>query len=88
MKKFIIQGRVQMVGYRNFCLNLSKKLGLKGRVKNLSNGDVELKLNDINSETYDELLKNLKKGPPAANVTNIEVEEYSGQNYKDFQVAY
>lgn len=38
----IVEGRVQGVGFRYFCVSLANERGLTGSVKNLLNGMVEI----------------------------------------------
>ena len=38
----IVKGRVQGVGYRYFVIHVAREIGLKGYVKNLMDGDVEV----------------------------------------------
>ncbi len=40
----IVSGRVQGVGFRYFVQTLAGRLNLKGWVKNLDNGDVQMEL--------------------------------------------
>jgi acylphosphatase len=39
---FLVEGRVQNVGFRRFAKNTAKQLSLSGWVKNLSTGQVEI----------------------------------------------
>jgi acylphosphatase len=73
-RKYLVSGRVQGVGYRNFALRAARDLQLAGWVRNLPDGRVEAlargplaKLNRFISE--------LRIGPPRAEVTNIDVAD-------------
>ncbi|HEC95565.1 MAG TPA: acylphosphatase [Euryarchaeota archaeon] len=82
-----VSGRVQGVFYRANTRKKAKELGIKGWVRNLYDGRVE-----ITAEGKEEDLKKFiewcKKGPELAFVENIKVEwkDYKG-NYKDFSVV-
>ena len=41
-KLFLVQGRVQGVGYRNFAQRAASELGLRGYARNLAGGSVEV----------------------------------------------
>ena len=41
-KRYIIRGRVQGVGYRYFAQGVAERLGVRGFVRNLPSGDVEV----------------------------------------------
>lgn len=73
-KHFLIYGQVQGVGYRRFTQRAGQDLGLKGWVRNLFDGRVEV-LADGEVETLDALQKLLKKGPSHALVDRVEVVE-------------
>lgn len=88
MKRFIIKGRVQRVGYRNFCYILANKMGLKGEVRNKANGSVELLINDITEKKEEKLLEKLRKGPFLAKVTEIEKKIIDGNEFKEFEVKF
>jgi len=82
-----VSGRVQGVFYRANTRKKAKELGIKGWVRNLYDGRVE-----ITAEGKEKDLKKFiewcKKGPELAFVENIKVEwkDYKG-NYKDFSVV-
>lgn len=84
----IISGRVQGVFYRASTRDKAASLGLKGWVRNLPDGRVELVAEGPKSQ-LEELLKWCWQGPPAAKVTDIEVkyEEPTGE-FDDFSVRY
>ncbi len=84
-----VYGRVQGVYFRYFVRNVAKGLGLKGYVRNLASGDaVEVQAEGKKRE-LNELLGQLKIGPPRARVERVEVKwgDYSGQ-FDDFNVRY
>lgn len=82
--KFIVKGFVQGVGYRFFTYTNAIKLNLKGYVKNLYDGDVEIVL-EGNEEDIEQLRLLLLQGPPRSKVENIWIEEldYLG-NFEEF----
>ncbi|MEO2069217.1 MAG: acylphosphatase [Desulfurobacteriaceae bacterium] len=83
-----VSGRVQGVGYRAFTKRKAEKLGLKGFVRNLPDGRVEVYA-EGEEEKLQELLLQLKKGPILAKVEKIDFEftETRG-NYEDFDILY
>ncbi len=71
-KQFIISGKVQGTGFREFVRK--KSTDLFGYVKNLKNGDVEVIVRG-NEKKIEELLKNCRKGPFLASVKNVKLNE-------------
>jgi len=72
MKRYhiLISGRVQGIFFRQFIAEKAYSLGIKGFVKNLSNGKVEAVF-EGEEETLKEILKECKKGPPNADIIDI-----------------
>lgn len=66
----IAEGRVQGVGYRWFVQRWAERLGIKGWVRNLPDGTVELEA-EGESQALDALVQELKKGPMGAVVRNV-----------------
>jgi acylphosphatase len=83
-----VSGRVQGVGYRSFTRSRAKLLGLKGFVRNLPDGRVEVYA-EGDEAALEELLDLLKKGPFLAKVNGVEYRfvEPRGE-YEDFVVLY
>jgi len=83
-----IEGKVQGVFYRAFTCELAISLGLKGWVKNLPDGRVEV-IFEGEQNKIQQAIASCYKGPPAANVTNIEIhwEEYKGE-FSKFEIKY
>jgi acylphosphatase len=79
--KIEVGGLVQGIGFRYFVQSTAKNYGLKGYVKNLYNGEVE-----IEAEGDDNILKQfveeVKIGPRFAHIKSFYIE------YLDFQGKY
>lgn len=71
---FLIQGRVQGVGFRWFVHREASDLELRGWVRNTEDGDVEVVASG-HQEDLDELRASLRKGPRGSRVDRI-VEHY------------
>jgi acylphosphatase len=65
-----VQGWVQGVGYRYFVVNNALALGLRGYVRNLSDGSVEV-LAQGTRQNLERLLSLLQRGPAAADVHEV-----------------
>ncbi len=82
-----VSGRVQGVGFRYFVIDNALSLGLRGYVRNESNGDVEV-LAQGNRLALERLLAVLRRGPSAAYVNDVRVswgqpsEHLSGFNIR------
>jgi acylphosphatase len=86
--KALVHGKVQGVYYRAFASRIAKSLSLKGYVKNVTNGNVELEA-EGEKGLLEDLLLRLKAGPDGADVTKIDVtwSEYTGK-YNAFDVRF
>lgn len=88
-KGWIIKGIVQGVGFRFFVLRKARELSLKGYVKNLENGSVEVGAYG-EKNNIEKLEKELHKGPPASavySVTSFELCSKLEEMY-DFEIQY
>ena len=65
-----VDGWVQGVGYRYFVIHTALALGLRGYVRNLSDGSVEV-LAQGTRPNLERLLNQLQRGPAAAEVNEI-----------------
>ena len=82
-----VSGKVQGVGFRDFTRAQARSLNLTGWVKNLPDGRVEL-VAEGNREQLKKLLEAVSKGPPAARVDKIEVqEEPFASEFSTFEVV-
>ncbi|NPA54245.1 MAG: acylphosphatase [Aquificae bacterium] len=84
----VLAGKVQGVGFRYFTKNLAKKYGLKGYVRNLPDGTVEI-VAEGDEKTLRKFLEEVEKGPPLAEVTHMrfQFEEKEG-GFEDFEIEY
>lgn len=82
----IVSGFVQGVGFRYYVFNRAMRLGLKGYVKNLYNGDVEIETEGDRS-LIEEFIREVKVGPRAAKVNDIKIcWKEPEQHYKHFEI--
>ena len=70
----VIQGRVQGVGFRANTRRMANKLNLRGWVRNLRNGDVELVVEGPEVEVQ-KLIVWCHRGPTSAYVSKVKVEK-------------
>ena len=80
-KHILIYGRVQGVFFRATTVEIARKLGINGWVRNLSDGSVEVL---AEGERMQEFIEFLKRGPPAARVDKIKIEESKEKVPKGF----
>jgi len=73
-RKFWVSGQVQGVGYRYFAVRVARELGLKGWVRNLSDGRVEAYAVGP-AHHLEDFEARLRKGPPAGEVRGVEIED-------------
>jgi acylphosphatase len=85
--EFIVTGLVQGVGYRYYVLRHASRLGLKGFVRNMRDGSVQVVAqgDDALLATLEELLA---RGPSLARVTGLEKRPYTGPELQAFDVAF
>ncbi len=86
--RIVLQGRVQRVGFRAFAARAAERLALCGGVRNLHNGQVEIEVEGP-KRLIESLLGELKIGPPAAHVAQMDVE-WSGTTgqFSNFSIWY
>jgi hydrogenase maturation protein HypF len=78
-----LKGLVQGVGFRPFVYNLARDLGIKGYIKNTSDGVVI----EAEGSSYAEFLDAIRlRYPPLARIDNINVQELPGKGYSEFTI--
>lgn len=85
----IVNGRVQGVFFRGFILKRASELGVSGYVRNLHDGKTLEVQAEGERKKLEELIVNLKTGPPGARVDKTDViwSDYSGK-YSNFSIIY
>lgn len=84
--KAIISGRVQGVWFRAATLEKAVEYGVRGTVRNLVDGRVEL-VADGEDDRVDRLLRWAESGPTMAAVDRVELEELSrDEEFADFRI--
>ena len=84
-RRYLVRGRVQGVGYRDYAQRVASALGVTGYVRNLDDGRVEVfaagppdKLSDLAAA--------LRKGPRFSDVRGVEEREAALKHHSDFQI--
>jgi acylphosphatase len=80
-----VSGKVQGVFFRDNTVEVAKKLGITGWVRNLNDGRVEI-VAEGSKEKLEEFIEWLKKGPIFSKVVDLTIEEetFSGA-FSSFQ---
>ncbi len=73
-RAFLVEGRVQGVGFRWWTKRTADQLGLSGTVRNRRDGRVELHAAGPH-EALEEFARRLRQGPPGARVETVEEVE-------------
>ncbi|AZY50718.1 acylphosphatase [Bordetella avium] len=80
----IVHGKVQGVGYRHATVRRAHMLGVTGWVQNMENGTVQAMVQG-SPDQVDHMLEWMRRGPPAASVTELESRrEDGGRRFKHF----
>jgi acylphosphatase len=73
-RRYLVDGRVQGVGFRYFTEAAASREGVSGWVKNLPDGRVEI-LAEGEAEAVERFERKVRHGPPGARVKDVEVED-------------
>lgn len=83
-----VLGMVQGVFFRTTTRDKARKLGLKGTVRNMSDGSVEI-IAEGSEERLNRLIGFAKQGPPSAKVYDIQVKwEQAKGDLSYFNIIY
>ena len=83
--KIFATGIVQGVFFRNSVEDKAKELGLKGFVRNLDDGRVEIVI-EGKDENVNEMVKACKQGLPHSDIKNLTTEEIKHQGFSGFKI--
>ncbi len=90
MKKAVrlyITGSVQGIFFRQFVKENAEKNDIKGFVRNLEDGRVEVFI-EGDLENVDKMIELCKKGPKHSQIRNVEVKEEKFQGLKEFKILH
>ena len=83
--RVIVRGEVQGIGYRDSVLRRARRQGVMGWVRNEEDGSVRVHAEGPRP-AVEELVAFLWKGPRAARVTEVEVEEMRPEGHEQFAI--
>jgi len=83
--RVVVLGAVQGVGFRDAVLREARRLGLMGWVRNGEDGGVHVHAEGP-ERAVEELSAFLREGPPAARVTDLELESVKVEGHEQFAV--
>ena len=84
-KRWFVRGRVQGVGYRYFAQRAATELGIRGFVRNLDDGRVEVYAIGA-PEVLNEFSGMLYKGPRWSDVRGVDEQEAAVERYSSFGI--
>ena len=90
MKKAVrlyIKGTVQGIFFRQFIKENAERNDVKGFVRNLEDGRVEVFIEGDN-ENIEKMIELCNKGPKHSKIDNVEVKEEKIQDFKEFKILH
>ncbi|MBC8167936.1 MAG: acylphosphatase [Bryobacteraceae bacterium] len=84
-RRWFVEGRVQGVGFRWFVQKHARAVRLKGYVRNLDDGRVEVYAMGSSSE-LDGMRNSLWRGPPSAQVRDVQEQESTPETLSGFRI--
>jgi len=82
--RLYIEGTVQGVFFRQFIKENAERENVKGFVRNLDDGRVEV-FAEGDQENVDKLIELCRKGPKHSQIRSVEVKEEKFQDMKEFK---
>ena len=84
-RKIVVRGKVQGVGFRNATWRKAMELGIRGAVRNLDDGSVEILASSTDKEFI--IFENwCRVGPSNARVDRLEISELDQTGSTDFSI--
>jgi acylphosphatase len=84
--RVIVSGRVQGVYFRGTCRAIARELGVRGWVRNRSDGTVEV-VAEGSRDSVGDLVAWCREGPPGADVWGVEITDEAPCGESDFRVV-
>lgn len=84
-RNYVIRGRVQGVGFRAFVQRRAAEIGVRGWVRNLDSGDVEVLATGTDAQLA-ELTGALRLGPMLSDVRSVEEREAAPHTAQGFAI--
>ena len=84
-RRYVLKGRVQGVGFRHFVYQAADNLGIRGWVRNLEDGTVEVHAQG-GSETMTRFVAEIRSGPSFARVEDIQEDDVETEDYEEFVI--
>ena len=85
-RHYLVEGRVQGVGYRWFALRAARETGVEGWVRNLADGRVEVFAMAGDAAALERFAALLLRGPDRADVTKVEQKEAAPESDAGFRI--
>lgn len=83
-----MSGRVQGVGFRYYVVDVAERLAVRGVVRNLRSGQVEV-VAEGGDHALRLLVEAIREGPPGARVTDVELEWLTPTGeFRGFAIGY
>lgn len=80
-----ISGQVQGVSFRKFLKDEADKIGLKGHVRNLDSGEVEV-IAEGSPEEVEKMIAICKKGNAITSVKGVDLQDMNHIGFDDFKI--
>jgi acylphosphatase len=81
----VVRGRVQGVGYRYFAVETALRLGVRGYVRNLASGEVEVHA-EGDPVVLAQFRNQLERGPTMARVSEVLEDKAAVKPYSSFSL--
>ena len=85
-RRAVVKGRVQGVGFRWFAERVARELGVRGWVRNRSDGTVET-LAEGDDSAVAAYLARLESGPRGSRVDGVVIEEAAESGFSRFEIT-
>ena len=80
-----VHGRVQGVWFRASAQDKARELDLSGWVRNAADGSVEIHAEGAD-ESLDHFVLWCRQGPPAAEVSHVDIDSVTVENFSTFAI--